>query len=125
VRALKLSLPKSFRNSDVNNITGIQVRDPIAPGLRGDGSHKGCQSTLKDHPRSSAPSSPRSSRHKVSIGFFKKECDDLKVTLIGAGIPAMDAAQDAMEYLSKLDLAHYGEKFTSLTNCARLGEDFP
>ena len=60
-----------------------------------------------------------------SIGLFKQAYDDFQLTLAGAGVPAMTPAQDAMEFLSKLDMARYGEMFTFLTNRARLGEVFP
>jgi hypothetical protein len=55
---------------------------------------------------------------------FKQEYDALRATLIGAGVPAMPAAEDAMEFLSKLDMVRHGEMFSFLTNRARLGEDF-
>jgi hypothetical protein len=64
-------------------------------------------------------------KHGVSIGVFKQEYDELKVTLIGAGVPAMPDAEDAMEFLSKLDMVRYGEMFSFLTNRAHLGESFP
>jgi hypothetical protein len=37
----------------------------------------------------------------------------------------MPDAEDAMEFLSKLDMARYGEMFSFLTNRAHLDEDFP
>jgi hypothetical protein len=64
-------------------------------------------------------------KHGVSIGVFKQEYDELKATLIGAGVPAMPDAEDAMEFLSKLDMVRYGEMFSFLTNRAHLGESFP
>jgi hypothetical protein len=36
-------------------------------------------------------------RQGVSIGVFKQEYDELKATLSGAGVPAMPAAEDAIE----------------------------
>jgi hypothetical protein len=48
----------------------------------------------------------------------KQKYDELKATLIGAGVPAMPAAEDAMEFLSKLDMLRYGLMFSFLTNRA-------
>jgi hypothetical protein len=56
-------------------------------------------------------------RHGVSIGVFKQEHDKLTAPLIGA--------EDAMEFLSRLDMARYEDMFSFLTNRAHLGEDFP
>jgi hypothetical protein len=72
---------------------------------------------LGDTPHCGPSSGRLKQRHGVSIEGFKR-------SMTSSRPRSSPAAEDAMEFLSKLDKLKFGDKFSFLKNHVRMGEDF-